>query len=613
MRRRFRTVSKNMENQKQIRNFNIIAHIDHGKSTLGDRLLEMTGTVKRDKITPQFLDSMDLEKEKGITIKMKPVSMEYRSLAGVEYKLNLIDTPGHVDFSYEVSRCMAAVEGAVLLVDVTKGIQAQTLSNLEMARNEGLVIIPVLNKIDLPQAQVEENKKELAALLGIPEEEIIPISAKTGFNVDKLLETIIEKVPAPQLAPEKPFRALIFDSKFDPFLGVLAYVRVVDGCIKKGDKFSLCATKTRGEVKELGFFRPNLVQGQELKSGEIGYIATGIKELEKIRIGDTIAKAYGPDEEAVEIQPLPGYQDAKPKVFVFICPENQSDFELLRVALSKLKLNDSALFFQPQTYQVLGRGFLCGFLGTLHGEITIERLKREFNLELVIGAPQVSYKIVDFSGNETEIFSPTEFPETPKIVMEPWAEIKIITPTQYLGSIYDLLKTFEGVHLDSAPFVGDKFVLTYNLPMRNLVGSFYERLLNSSQGFASLSYKEIGFQPGQLVKMEILISSKKEEALSRIVPKDKAYYEGKRMVDMLEDVLPAQMFAVSIQAQAMGRVVARADKGAKRRDVIAPLYGGDYTRKRKLLEQQKKGKEKLKNRGQLRIPPEVFVKIFTSS
>jgi len=603
-----------MESQKQIRNFNIIAHIDHGKSTLGDRLLEMTGTVKRDKITPQFLDSMELEKEKGITIKMKPVSMAYKPQGSeIEYNLNLIDTPGHVDFSYEVSRCMAAVEGAILLVDVTKGIQAQTLSNLEMARKEGLVIIPVLNKIDLPQAQVEENRKELAALVGIPEEEVISISAKTGLNVEKLLETVIAKVPAPELAPEKPFRALIFDSKFDPFLGVLAYVRVVDGSIKKGEKFSLFATKARGEVKELGMFKPNLVPGQELKSGEIGYIATGIKELEAIRIGDTIAKAYGPDEEVIQVQPLPGYQDAKPKVFVFICPENQADFELLRIAFSKLKLSDSALFFQPQTYQVLGRGFLCGFLGTLHGEITIERLKREFNLDLVIGAPQVSYKIIDYAGKETLIFSPSEFPEAPKGVMEPWAEIKIITPTQYLGNIYDILKSHEGVHIDSAPFVGDKFLLTYNMPMRNLIGSFYERLLNTSQGFASLSYKEIGFQPGELAKMEILIAGKKEEALSRIVPKDKAHFEGKRMVEMLEEALPSQMFAVSIQAYSSGRIVARADKSAKRRDVIAPLYGGDYTRKKKLLEQQKKGKEKLKGRGQLRIPPEVFVKIFTSA
>ncbi|MFA5742595.1 MAG: translation elongation factor 4 [Candidatus Paceibacterota bacterium] len=603
-----------MESPKQIRNFSIISHIDHGKSTLGDRLLDMTGTIAKNKLTPQFLDSMDLEKEKGITIKMKPVSMKYRPKnSDIEYNLNLIDTPGHVDFSYEVSRCMAAVEGAILLVDATKGIQAQTLSNLEMARKEGITIIPVVNKIDLPQARVEETKKELASLLGIFEEDVIPISAKTGENVEFLLEKVIANVPAPELAPEKPFRAVIFDSKFDAFLGVLAYVRVVDGSIKKYDKFFLYATKARGEVKELGFFKPNLVPAEELNSGEIGYIATGIKELEKISIGDTIARDYGPDEVAITVEPLPGYQQANPKVFVFICPENQADFELLRIALSKLKLSDSALFFQPQTYQVLGRGFLCGFLGTLHGEITIERLKREFNLSLVIGAPQVCYKVIEFNGKESLIFSPSEFPETPKTVLEPWAEIKIITPTQYLGNIYDLLKSFEGEHLDSVSFLGEKFLLTYNIPMRNLIGSFYERLLNTSQGFASLSYKEIGFRPGELAKMEILISGKKEEALSRIVPKDKAHFEGKRMVEMLEDVLPPQMFAVSIQACSMGRIVARADKSAKRRDVIAPLYGGDYTRKKKLLEQQKKGKEKLKARGQMRIPPEVFVKIFTSS
>jgi len=610
-----------MEKQRQIRNFSIISHIDHGKSTLGDRLLDITGTIAKNKLTPQFLDSMDLEKEKGITIKMKPVSMNYKPKnSDLEYNINLIDTPGHVDFSYEVSRCMAAVEGAVLLVDATKGIQAQTLSNLEMAKKEGITIIPVINKIDLPQARVEESKKELANLLNVPKEEVLPISAKTGENVEALLEKIISLVPAPDLAPDisvcpsgKPFRALIFDSKFDPFLGVLAYVRVVDGSIKKNDKFFLCASKARGEVKELGFFKPNLVSADELKSGEIGYIATGIKELEKIGIGDTIAKDYGSEGPVVETEPLPGYQQANPKVFVFICPENQADFELLRIALSKLKLNDSALFFQPQTYQVLGRGFLCGFLGTLHGEITIERLKREFNLNLVIGAPQVCYKVIEANGKESLIFSPSEFPENPKTVMEPWAEIRIITPAQYLGSVYDLLKSFEGEHIDSVSFMGERFLLTYNIPMRNLIGSFYERLLNSSQGFASLSYKEIGFRPGELVKMEILISSKKEEALSRIVPKDNAYYEGKRMVTMLEDVLPSQMFSVSIQAQAMGRVIARGDKGAKRRDVTAPLYGGDYTRKRKLLEQQKKGKEKLKARGQLRIPPEVFVKIFTSS
>ena len=582
----------------EIRNFVIISHIDHGKSTLADRFLEITKTVDKNKMKEQYLDGMDLEREKGITIKMTPVRMIYKGIM-----LNLIDTPGHIDFNYEVSRSLAAVEGAVLLVDATKGIQAQTITNLELAKKEGLTIIPVVNKIDSPIARTDEVKKEIADFLEISPDEVMSISAKTGENVDILLDKIIEKVKAPDVLEDKPFRALIFDSQYDSFLGVVSYVRVSEGRIRKNDKIYLINAKSVGIVKELGIFKPDMSPTEELKAGEIGFIATGIKEPEKIRIGDTIASSD-------DLEPLHGYKEPEPKVFVSIYPQEQNDFEALAVALSKLKLNDSALFYQNQNFQAFGRGFLCGFLGTLHTEITMERLKREFGLDLVIGAPQVCYKAIDGKGREVMIYNPNNWSDDFKEHYEPWTELTLIIGDAYLGRVFELLSGIDGNHIDSRPFGKDRYLIIYEVPLREIIGGFYENLLNVTQGYASMTYVEIGYKKAELVKLEIMIAGREEEAFSRIIPKAKAATEGKKIVTKLKEFLPPQMFAVALQAKVGGKFVARETISARRKDVLAPLYGGDYTRKRKLLEKQKKGKKEMKNRGKLKVPTEVFLKVF---
>ena len=582
----------------EIRNFVVISHIDHGKSTLADRFLEITKTVDKSKMKEQYLDGMDLEREKGITIKMTPVRMIYKGII-----LNLIDTPGHIDFNYEVSRSLAAVEGAVLLVDATKGIQAQTITNLELAKKEGLTIIPVVNKIDLPAARTDEVKKEIADFLEISPDEVMSISAKTGENVDILLDKIIEKVKAPDVLEDKPFRALIFDSQYDSFLGVVSYVRVSEGHIRKNDKIYLINAKSVGIVKELGIFKPDMSPTEELKAGEIGFIATGIKEPEKIRIGDTIASSD-------DLEPLHGYKEPEPKVFVSIYPQEQNDFEALAIALSKLKLNDSALFYQNQNFQAFGRGFLCGFLGTLHTEITMERLKREFGLDLVIGAPQVCYKAIDGKGREVMIYNPNNWSDDFKEHYEPWTELTLIIGDAYLGRVFELLSGIDGNHIDSRPFGKDRYLIIYEVPLREIIGGFYENLLNVTQGYASMTYVEIGYKKAELVKLEIMIAGREEEAFSKIIPKAKAATEGKKIVTKLKEFLPPQMFAVALQAKVGGKFVARETISARRKDVLAPLYGGDYTRKRKLLEKQKKGKKEMKNRGKLKVPTEVFLKVF---
>ncbi|MFA5755200.1 MAG: translation elongation factor 4 [Candidatus Paceibacterota bacterium] len=586
----------------EIRNFVIISHIDHGKSTLADRFLEITKTVEKEKMKSQYLDGMDLEREKGITIKMTPVKMMYKGIM-----LNLIDTPGHIDFNYEVSRSLAAVEGAILLVDATKGIQAQTITNLDLARKEGLTIIPVLNKIDSPQARIPEVKKEIADFLEISEDEIMSISAKTGENVEILLNKVIEKVKSPEKREDKPFRALIFDSQYDSFLGVVSYIRVIEGKIKKNERISLLNAKASGVAKELGIFSPDMKPIEELKAGEIGFIATGIKDPEKIKIGDTVV--LGND---FKLEPLAGYKDPEPKIFISMYPQDQNDFETLTVALSKLKLNDSALFYQNQNFQAFGRGFLCGFLGTLHTEITMERLKREFDLDLVIGAPQVCYKAIDSKNNEVMIYNPNNWSDSFKEHYEPWTELTLIIGEAYLGRVFDLLSSIDGTHIDSRPFGKDRYLIIYETPLREIIGVFYENLLNITQGYASMTYKEIGYRSAELVKLEIMIAGREEEAFSRILPKSKVNVEGRRMVERLKEVLPPQMFAVAIQAKVGGKFVARETISARRKDVLAPLYGGDYTRKRKLLEKQKKGKKEMKDRGKLKIPTEVFLKVFSS-
>lgn len=589
----------------EIRNFVIISHIDHGKSTLADRLLEITETIQKDKMQSQFLDSMDLEREKGITIKMTPVKMMYKK-DGKEMMINLIDTPGHIDFNYEVSRSLAAVEGAILLVDATKGIQAQTITNLDLAKKEGLKIIPAINKIDSLQARPDETKLEIASFLDIEIDDILSISAKTGENVEDLLNTVIEKVPAPEVDEDKPFKALIFDSKYDSFLGVVSFIRVMDGKIRSGQKISLINSKAQSVVKELGVFKPGMTPIEELKSGEIGYIATGIKDPEKIRIGDTIVYA-GMENE---IEPLPGYKDPEPKLFVSMYPHDQDDFEILKLALSKLKLNDSALFYQHQNFHIFGRGFLCGFLGTLHTEIIMERLKREYGLDLVIGAPQVKYKAVDGKGEEIIIYNSINWADSFRSFSEPWAEVKIIIGEAYLGRVYDYLSELEGKHVDSYPFGAGRYILIYEMPLREIIGKFYENLLNITQGYASLTYKELEYRPADLVKLEIWINGVKEEAFSRIVPKDRSYESAKKIVERLKGLLPKQVFAVPIQGKIGGKIISRETISATRKDVLAPLYGGDYTRKKKLLEKQKKGKQELKEKGEMHIPSEVFLKVF---
>lgn len=605
-----------MEN---IRNFIICAHIDHGKSTLADRFLELTGTIPKTKMREQFLDSMDLERGRGITIKMHPVRMTY-ILNSKFYILNLIDTPGHVDFSYEVSRSLAAVEGAILLVDATKGIQAQTLANLELAKRQNLVIIPAVNKIDSPQARTAETKTDLAKLLNIPEKEVFEISAKYGTNVEKLLQAVIEKIPKPSTLPhplcgypvEGGLRALIFDSKYDSFKGVIAYVRVVDGEILLGDKIYLIQTKTEGEAKEVGYFKPELVATGELKAGEIGYIATGIKEPEKVRVGETITTPPPKSGGGVNVEPLPGYQTPKPMVFASIYPENPDDFDALKTALAKLKLNDASLSFEPEMKEALGRGFRCGFLGTLHAEIVSERLRREFGLDLVVSNPSVVYKIINKKEKETFVYSPSDWPEAAEIkeAREPWVKIEIMTPTSYLGEVSELLKNSEGNLIETKYFTQDKLLLIYEVPLRKIIIGFYDTLKGRTQGFASMNYELLSWRPGDLVRLEILIAGRREEAFSKIVSEKDAFSEGKRMVERLKEILPAQLFSVPLQAAISGKIAARETIKAKRRDVIAPLYGGDYSRKRKLLEKQKKGKKELKEKGRIHIPPKVFLEMF---
>jgi GTP-binding protein LepA len=585
-----------------IRNFSIIAHIDHGKSTLSDRLLELTGTVEPKKMRPQYLDEMDLEREKGITIKMTPVRMKFG-----EYILNLIDTPGHVDFNYEVSRSLAAVEGAILLVDATKGIQAQTIGNWELAKKQNLVIIPVINKIDSAGARIEETKKEMVDFFGLSQDEIIEISAKEGKNIEAILKAVVEKIPPPKIEEKNSLRALVFDSQYDSFKGVVAFVRLFDGSIKKGEKIYLIQGKVASEVKEIGVFKPELWPVEELGAGEIGYIATGIKEPGKVRVGETIALLNS------ESEPLPGYREPQPMVFLSVYPENSDDFEVLKDGLSKLKLNDAALTFKPELKEGLGRGFQCGFLGLLHAEITTERLKREFGLSLVLSTPSVIYKIIGERNQETLVYTSADWPEPPQIKesQELWTKMQILTPAGYLGQVLELLDTIESKQVTTNYLGADKVELIYEVPLREIITkSFYDKLKGASQGFASMNYEILEWRAVSLVKLDILILGRKEEGLSRVVPEKEAQREGRRIVEKLKETLPPQLYSLPLQAAVGGKILARETIRARRRDVIAPLYGGDYTRKRKLLEQQKKGKKELKEKGRVSIPTKVFLEIF---
>ncbi|OGZ78701.1 MAG: elongation factor 4 [Candidatus Staskawiczbacteria bacterium RIFOXYD2_FULL_37_9] len=619
--------------QENIRNFSIIAHIDHGKSTLADRLLELTGTIDPKKMMPQFLDSMDLEREKGITIKLKSIRMELDELKienlklkipSSRYILNLVDTPGHVDFSYEVSRSLEAVEGCLLLVDATQGIQAQTLANLELAlghsptgepKKQNLKIIPVVNKIDSPIAKVEESVEELSNLLNIMPDEIIKISAKDGTNVMQVLETIIKEVPAPANtgnSRESVFRALIFDSEYDSFKGVIAFVRVVDGEISVNEKINLMATNTNAEVKELGYLTPAFSAQKKLLAGDIGYIATGIKEPGKVTAGDTITKLEARNPKSETVEPLPGYKKPVPMVFASLYPENPDDFDTLKVALGKLKLNDPALVFEQEMKEALGRGFNCGFLGTLHIEIISERLQREFGLSLVISTPSVVYKVFDMKGKEILIHSATDWPDQSSIKSseEPWVSLEVVAPSNQMGKLMEILKSLKGNYLQTDYLSPERAIIIFETPLRGIIANLYDKIKTASQGYASMNYKMLGFRPAKLVKMEILIAGQKEEAFSKIVAENESYNEGKKIVEKLKDVLPPEQFSVALQAVIGGKVIARETISSRRKDVTGYLYGGDVTRKKKLLEKQKKGKKLMKQKGKVNVPTKAFLEVF---
>lgn len=593
--------------QKNVRNFCIIAHIDHGKSTLSDRLLELTHTVEERKMKEQLLDQMDLERERGITIKLQPVRMDYES-AGERYVLNLIDTPGHVDFGYEVSRSLAAVEGAVLLVDATKGVQAQTLSNLYQAIEQNLEIIPVVNKIDLPNADVPKTKKEIIHVLGCKEEEILEVSGKTGMGVDKLLEKIVSVIPSPRGEEEKPLRALIFDSKYDTYKGVVAYVRIIDGEVKRDDKVTMMAGMADSGVVEVGHFKPDLQKVEKLVAGDIGYIATGFKSVESCRVGDTITL----EGKRNEIEVLSGYKKVVPMVYASFYPIEGDDYNFMRDALDKLKLNDAAFEFEPESNQALGRGFRCGFLGMLHLEIIQSRLEREFGISPTITTPSVVYQ-VHMKGNSDilQIYSPTELPDPSAIekIFEPYVKLDIISPSGYLGNIMDVMKNTRAEYLNTEYIDSERMILTFNCPLTDVITNMHDDLKSASSGYASMNYELTEYRPYDLVKLDIMVAGEKVDAFSRIVPKERAFSEGKTTVEKLKDAIPRQNFQIALQASIGGKVIARETIKAFRKDVTGGLYGGDVTRKRKLLEKQKKGKKKMKNIGKVSIPSEAFLAV----
>ncbi len=592
--------------QDRIRNFCIIAHIDHGKSTLADRLLEYTGALTEREMEEQVLDTMELEKERGITIKLQAVRLLYKAKDGQEYMLNIIDTPGHVDFTYEVSRSLAACEGALLVVDASQGIEAQTLANVYLALEHDLEIIPVINKVDLPSAEPDRVTQEIEDVIGLDASEAVLASAKTGLGVEEILEQIVNKIPPPSGDPEKPLKALIFDSHYDSYKGVIAYFRVMEGTVKKGMRIRMMATGAEFEVNEVGIFRPALTPTDVLKAGEVGFLAASIKNVKDCRVGDTITDA---DNSAD--QPLPGYRKATPMVYCGLYPVDTVDYDDLRDALDKLSLNDASLVYEPETSDALGFGFRCGFLGLLHMEIIQERLEREYKLNIITTAPSVVYRVYTVTGEVMEIENPSKMPETGKMehVEEPFVKATIMVPKEFVGAVMELCQERRGITQNMEYMGINRVMLTYLLPLSEIIFDFFDQLKTRTKGYASLDYEMHGYQETNLVKMDILVNNEPVDALSSIVHKDKAYYRGRALVEKLRGLIPRQHFEIPIQAAVGNKIIARETVRALRKDVLAKCYGGDISRKRKLLEKQKEGKKRMKQVGNVEVPQEAFMAV----
>jgi GTP-binding protein lepA len=595
------------DKKKYIRNFSIIAHIDHGKSTLADRLIEMTGVLSKREMEEQVLDNMDIERERGITIKSQAVRMKYKAKDGHTYELNLIDTPGHVDFNYEVSRSLAACDGAILVVDASQGVEAQTLANVYLALDNNLEILPVINKVDLPNARPDEVKNEIEDIIGIPAQDAPCISAKTGLNVDEVLERIVSDIPAPTGDEKAPLQALIFDSIYDNYQGAIAYCRIKNGTVKVGDKIRLMASGKTFTVTEVGYFEPGSYSPAEsLTAGEVGYIAASIKSLSDIRVGDTITVDDRPAEK-----PLPGYKKVNPMVYCGLYPVDGSDYENLKVALEKLQLNDAALEYEPETSAALGFGFRCGFLGLLHLEIIEERLDREFDLSLITTSPSVIYKVYKTDGTMVEIYNPADLPPADEIsrIEEPFVQAEILTPKEFVGNIMEICQNRRGIYIDMKYLDTTRVTLIYELPLNEIIYDFFDKLKSKTKGYASFDYEIKEYRPSTLVKLDILVNGENVDALSFIVHKDSAYERGKKMIEKLKEVIPRQLFTIPLQAAIGGKIIARETISAMRKDVLAKCYGGDVTRKKKLLEKQKRGKKKMREIGNVEIPQEAFLSV----
>jgi len=593
--------------QDNIRNFCIIAHIDHGKSTLADRILELTGAMTEREMQAQVLDNMDIERERGITIKAQAVRMFYKAQNGETYVFNLIDTPGHVDFNYEVSRSLAACEGAILVVDASQGIEAQTLANVYLALENNLEIVPVINKVDLPNARPDEVVKEIEDIIGLPAEDAPRISAKSGLNVEEVLELIVNAIPRPKGKEELPLKALIFDSFYDNYRGALSYVRIIDGSVKVGDEIMMMSSGKKFTVTEVGYFRPgNLISSGELKTGEVGYIAASIKNVSDTRVGDTITNAENP-----AATPLEGYKKANPMVFCGVYPVDGADYENLKVALEKLQLNDAALLFEPETSIALGFGFRCGFLGLLHLEIIQERLEREYNLNLITTAPSVIYKITKTNGEVIMLDNPTNLPPIQEIdfMEEPIVKANIMLPKEFVGNVMELCQDRRGTYINMNYLDDTRVTLIYELPLNEIIYDFFDALKSRTRGYASFDYELIGYKKSKLVKLDILLNGDIVDALSFIVHEEKAYSRGRRIAEKLKEVIPRQLFEVPIQAAIGGKIIARETISAMRKDVLAKCYGGDITRKKKLLEKQKEGKKRMRQVGSVEVPQEAFMSI----